>query len=260
MANESAPAIDQSILDEAVGMAQRAGELTLKYFRSSSLAIDTKSDGTPVTEADRGAERQLRVELAELFPDDGIFGEEEAETPGASGRRWIIDPIDGTKAFTHGVPLYTNLLALEDEAGIAVGVINIPALGETVYAARGLGAYCNGERIHVNERATIVESYVMTSGVTRWEGAKIDALRAAGLHLRTWGDGYGYAMVATGRAEAMIDFEAELYDLAPAPIILSEAGGRFTDLHGRPEPGNGSGLATNGVLHDELMAIFTSPV
>ncbi len=258
MANESAPPVDQRLLDEAVGLAQRAGELTLKYFRSRDLEIDTKTDGTPVTVADRGAERQIREELADLYPDDGILGEEEAETIGTSGRRWILDPIDDTKAFTHGVPLYTNLLALEDEAGIAVGVINIPALGETVYAARGLGAYCNGERIHVNDRATVVESYVMTSGVTRWEGAMVDTLREAGMHLRTWGDGYGYALVATGRVEAMIDFDAELYDLAPAPIILAEAGGRFTDLQGRSTPDGGSGLATNGVLHDELLALFGS--
>lgn len=256
MTNDFAPAVDRGLLDAAVGLARRAGELTLGYFQSSSLVVDTKVDGTPVTAADRGAERLLREELAELYPDDGVLGEEEAEKAGTSGRRWIIDPIDGTKAFTHGVPLYTNLVALEDAHGIAVGVINIPALGQTVYAGRGLGAYCNNDPVHVNDRATVTDSYVMTSGMAFWSGDLVDRANAAGLHLRTWGDGYGYAMVATGRAEAMVDNTAELYDLAPAPVILAEAGGRFSDLDGEITPAGGSGLATNGVLHDDLLGIF----
>ena len=256
MTNDLGPSVDRGLLDETVGLARRAGELTLEYFQSSSLVVDTKADGTPVTAADRGAERLLRQQIAELFPDDGILGEEEAEKAGTSGRRWIIDPIDGTKAFTHGVPLYTNLVALEDAHGIAIGVINIPALGQTVYAGRGLGAYCNDDPIHVNDRATIADSYVMTSGMAFWSGDVIDRANAAGLHLRTWGDGYGYAMVATGRAEAMVDYTAELYDLAPAPVILAEAGGRFSDLAGGITPGGGSGIASNDTLHDELLGIF----
>lgn len=248
--------IDRGILDEAVALARRAGEFTLGYFRRADLEIDTKGDGTPVTAADRGAEAQLRAEIAETFPDDGIFGEEQAETPGTSGRRWIIDPIDGTKAFTHGVPLYTNLLALQDVHGIAVGVINIPALGETVYAGRGLGAWCNGDQVHVNGRSGLDEAYVTTSGMAGWPGAVVDEIARRGMHLRTWGDGYGYALVATGRLEAMVDSTAELYDLAPMPVIVAEAGGRFTDLHGRPGPAGGSGLATNGAIHDDLLEIF----
>jgi len=256
MSDPAFPPVDRGLLDEAVGLARRAGELTQSFFRRADLAVDTKGDGTPVTVADRGAEAQLRREIAELFPDDGIFGEEEAETPGTSGRRWIIDPIDGTKAFTHGVPLYTNLLALEDADGIAIGVINVPALGETVYAGRGLGAWCNGDAVHVNDTAQLTDAYVMTSGLSAWPGEVVDRLNVHGLHLRTWGDGYGYTLVATGRAEAMADSVAELYDLAPMPVILAEAGGRFTDLAGRPGPGGGSGLATNGRCHDELLKIL----
>src|SRR3954447_7075606 len=150
----SAP-VDQALLDEAVALTRAAGELTLDYFRTVDLEIEQKGDGTPVTAADKGAERLLREELDKRHPDDGVFGEEEAEKLGTSGRRWIIDPIDGTKAFTHGVPLYTNLVALEDAEGIAVGVINMPALGETVYAARGLGCFCNGEPAHVNDRTEL---------------------------------------------------------------------------------------------------------
>lgn len=258
MSSVTGPNVDRALLDEAVGLARRAGEFTLEHFRNADLAIDTKGDGTPVTVADRGAEAQLRAEIGALFAADGILGEEEAEKPGTSGRRWIIDPIDGTKAFTHGVPLYSNLLALEDEHGIAVGVINLPALGETIYAGRGLGAWCNDERIQVNDTAKVAGSYLMTSGLTFWDGDLLDEVVAAGLHLRTWGDAYGYALVASGRAEAMVDVSAELYDLAPVPVIMAEAGGRFTDLTGAIDPGNGSGLATNGGVHDELLAIFSS--
>jgi len=154
--------VDPALLDEAVTLARMAGELTLQYFRSTDLGIDHKGDGTPVTAADRGAERLIREELAKRHPDDGILGEEEAELIGTSGRRWILDPIDGTKAFTHGVPLYTNLLALEDEDGIAIGVINVPALGETVWAGRGLGCFCNGAPAHVSRSNRVAAEWVGT--------------------------------------------------------------------------------------------------
>lgn len=252
-----APAADPDLLDQAVAFARKAGELTLQWFRSPELTIDAKGDGTPVTQADRAAERLLREEIGRCYPDDGILGEEEAEKPGTSGRRWILDPIDGTKAFTHGVPLYSNLLALEDEHGIAIGVINIPALGETVYAGRGLGCFCNGEPARVNQRAEVRGSYITTSGMNRWPTKTLTALQDHDVHLRTWGDGYGYVLVATGRLEAMVDNIAELYDLAPVPVIMAEAGGRFSDLTGTStSPGAGSGIASNGILHDELLAIL----
>ena len=248
--------VDPELLDIAVTLARQAGELTLQYFRRDDLAIDRKVDGTPVTAADRGAERLIREELEVRFPDDGILGEEEAETPGTSGRRWILDPIDGTKAFTHGVPLYTNLLALEDADGIAVGVINVPALGETVYAGRGLGCFANGAPTAVNDHAGLDDAYLTTSGLSPWDDQCIIRAKAARINLRTWGDGYGYVLVATGRVEAMFDPKAELYDLAPMPVILAEAGGRFSDLSGAVTPDGGSGLATNGVIHDELLAVL----
>jgi len=236
----------------------RAGELTLRHFRTAGLEVDEKDDGTPVTIADREAERLLRKEIAARHPDDGILGEEEPETPGTSGRRWIIDPIDGTKAFTHGVPLYTNLLALEDSDGIALGVINMPALGETVYAGRGLGCYCNGAPARVSGRGGLDGGYLTSSGLTGWPERTLVAVRDAGLHIRTWGDGYGYALVATGRVEAMFDPVAELYDLGPMPVIMAEAGGSFTGLDGRSDPGGGSGVATNGIIHDELLALLNT--
>ena len=255
MADMATP-IDPELLDTAVTFLRKAGEFTLQHFRSADLTIDRKGDGTPVTVADRGAERLLREEIEALFPDDGILGEEEPEKPGTSGRRWIIDPIDGTKAFTHGVPLYSNLLAIEDDEGIAVGVINIPALGETVYAARGLGCFLNGKPCSVNDREGIDDAYLTSSGLSPWEDDCLLRAKGSGLNLRTWGDGYGYVLVATGRVEAMFDPFAELYDLAPMPVILAEAGGRFTDIDGNVTPGGGSGLATNGRIHDELLAIL----
>lgn len=248
--------VDPELLDTAVTLTRQAGELTLQYFRRDDLAIDRKGDGTPVTVADRAAERLIREELEARYPDDGILGEEEAEKIGTSGRRWIIDPIDGTKAFTHGVPLYTNLLALEDEDGIAVGVINVPALGETVYAGRGLGCFANGAPVSVNDREGIDDAYLTSSGLSPWDDDCLLRAKRAKLNLRTWGDGYGYVLVATGRVEAMFDPKAELYDVAPMPVIMSEAGGRFTDINGNPSPANGSGLATNGKIHDELLAIL----
>ncbi|CAN5868028.1 histidinol-phosphatase [soil metagenome] len=248
--------VDPELLDTAVTLARQAGELTLQYFRRPDLAIDRKGDGSPVTDADRGAERLLRRELEACCPDDGILGEEEAEKLGTSGRRWIIDPIDGTKAFTHGVPLYTNLLALEDQEGIALGVINVPALGETVAAGRGLGCFANGAPVSVNHREGLDDAYLTTSGLSPWDDDCMLRAKAAKLNLRTWGDGYGYVLVATGRVEAMFDPTAELYDLAPMPVIMAEAGGRFSDLDGGTSPDGGSGLATNGHIHDELLNVL----
>jgi len=247
------------LLTEAVELARQAGELTLGYFRSAGLAVEQKSDGSPVTQADRQAERLIREELELAHPGDGILGEEEVEKPSGTGRRWILDPIDGTLAFTHGVGLYSNLLALEDEHGIALGVINVPALGETVYAARGLGCYCNGVPARVSERSELSESYLSTSSFGEWDETVLLGVRRAGLELRTWGDGYGYALVATGRLDAMADVWAQPYDVAAMPVIISEAGGRFTDWRGVPGYEGGSGLASNGRIHDELLKLLASP-
>ncbi|QYG90985.1 hypothetical protein HC251_00075 [Iamia sp. SCSIO 61187] len=252
----AAPPADLDLMAEAVELAHLAGQATLPWFRHVDLAVDRKGDGTPVTAADREAERLIRAELASRHPDDGVLGEEEPETPGTSGRRWILDPIDGTKAFTHGVPLYSNLLAVEDEHGIAIGVINIPALGETVWAGRGRGCFCNGEPARVSTVGSIDESFISTSGFSPWSDEALLALQQTDAHLRTWGDGYGYVLVATGRVEAMIDPAAELYDLAPMPVIMAEAGGRFTSLDGEDGPGHGSGIASNGLLHDDLLALL----
>jgi histidinol-phosphatase len=252
----SVPPIDQATLDTAVALLREAGDRTLRWFRAADLEVARKVDGTPVTAADRDAERFLREQLSARFPDDAVLGEEEAPTSGTSGRRWIIDPIDGTKAFTCGVPLYSNLLALEDEHGIAVGVVNLPALGETVWAGRGLGCWSERGPATVSTHATLDGAYVMSSSFGHWPAGSVAALEAAGAILRTWGDGYGYALVATGRVAAMVDPIVEPYDIGPMPVLLDEAGGRFTDLRGNPSIESGNGVATNGRVHDELLSLL----
>lgn len=257
--DEPAPVADPELLDFAVQLARRAGEFTLGSFRSTDLVVDRKGDGTPVTEADRVAERLIRAEIEANFPDDAILGEEEPEQQGTSGRRWILDPIDGTKAFTRGVPLYCNLLALNDVHGPAIGVINLPALGETVYAGRGLGAFANGVPCHVNDRADVAGSFLSSSGLgDYWPDEPLNRVRKAGFEVRTWGDGYGYALVATGRIEAMVDPQVEPYDIAPMPVILREAGGCFSAWSGADSISEGNGVATNGHLHAKVLALLQS--
>jgi histidinol phosphatase-like enzyme (inositol monophosphatase family) len=254
-------AIDRALLDQVVELTREAGELTLRWFRDASLGVDRKGDGTPVTDADRAAERLLRERLGERFPADAVIGEEEPTSQGSSGRTWVIDPIDGTKSFTHGVPLYSNLLALYDDDGCALGVINLPALGTTVYAGRGLGCFVDGEPTHVNATETLAGACLCTSGLGPWSQAHLDAIRAAGPLFRTWGDGYGFALVAMGHVEAMVDPRVAVWDLGPLPVIIREAGGRYTDLHGREQVTldaevTASSVATNGRVHDELLALI----
>jgi histidinol phosphatase-like enzyme (inositol monophosphatase family) len=252
----SAPPADQATVDLARELTQAAGQRTLQWFRAADLEVQRKGDGTPVTAADRDAERFLRVELAAAFPGDGVLGEEEAPTPSSTGRRWIIDPIDGTKAFTCGVPLYSNLLALEDEHGIAVGVVNLPALGETVWAGRGLGCWSERGPARVATAPSLDGAYVMSSSFSTWSPAQVAAVEGAGAILRTWGDGYGYALAATGRVAAMVDPVVAPYDVGPMPVLLAEAGGRFSDLTGEATIEGGSGLASNGLVHDELLSLL----
>jgi histidinol-phosphatase len=257
MAAMSRP-IEPALLGFAVDLVATAGELTLRWFRAADLAVDTKADGTPVTAADRAAERLVRERIADRFPDDGVLGEEEPELLGRSGRRWIVDPIDGTKAFTRGVPLYSTLLALHDRDVPALGVIGLPALGQAVYAGRGLGCWSDGRPARVSETPTLDGGYLTSSGYSHWSDDALLAVKHAGCELRTWGDGYGYALVATGRVDAMVDPAVDLYDVAAMPVILAEAGGRFTSVDGRDDAGGGSGVATNGRIHEELLRLLAA--
>ena len=256
----TAPPVDADLLAWAVELTKEAGRRTLTRFRSDDLAIEAKGDGTPVTEADKDAEAYIRAELAAAHPDDAVLGEEEGDQAGTTGRRWIIDPIDGTKAFMRGVPLYSNLLAVEDEHGWAVGVINLPAAGECVYAGRGLGAFQDdrrGDRRPARVGARSSEPFLTASGFTPLgrRGAAAGQARRAG----ACGPG------ATGSATpwwppvASTPWSipsAALWDIAPMPVVLAEAGGRFSSWSGSPDPREGSGVATNGEGHDELLALL----
>src|SRR5712671_6451664 len=250
----------------AVEIAREAGDGTLRYFRRSDLAVERKADHSPVTVADRTAEELLRQRIGDRFPADAIIGEELGEQTGESGFQWILDPIDGTKSFIHGVPLYTTLIAVLQNDEPRIGVIHAPALGETVYAARGSGCwYSYGsaskpQAARVSEVASLNESLLLTTEVEgfrqRPSGDATDIfirLQRAARVARTWGDGYGYLMVATGRAEVMIDPIVNLWDAAPLLPIIEEAGGHFSDWKGNPTIRAGEGLATNGRLSREVL-------
>jgi histidinol-phosphatase len=254
----------QPRLDLAVEAARGAGLVTLEYFRRENLDVELKCDDTPVTAADRQAEQYLRQRIAEAFPEDGIFGEEFEEQSGTSGFRWILDPIDGTKSFIHGVPLYSTLVGVEYEGQSVLGVIRIPALDECVYAARGLGAwYTQGDRpptpARVSQRQPLAKALFVTSEVMSFDRVDrrpvYDRLQSAARLTRTWGDGYGYLMVATGRADVMVDPIMALWDAAAMPPILEEAGGTFCDWQGNPTYQAGEGIATNGLLLKEVLAL-----
>jgi histidinol-phosphatase len=248
------------LLDFAVELARGAGDITLKYFRKRPETT-TKSDGSYVTIADREAEGYIRRHIAERYPDDGIVGEEEGESQGRSGRRWIVDPIDGTFAFVHGVPFYGVMIGLEIDGELSVGVVNIPALGEIVSAGKGVGCFLNGEPARVSNTARLEDALLLCtdfSSCARYGfGRAAELLQARAKASRTWGDCYGYVLVATGRADVMLDPVMNLWDCAALLPIMEEAGGTFTDWRGvRTADGNNS-IATNGLLFAEVMGVVS---
>lgn len=249
----------KELLEFAVVLARGAGDITLDYFRKQP-ETSTKSDGSYVTIADREAEAYLRKHIAERFPDDGIVGEEEGETEGRSGRRWILDPIDGTFAFVHGVPFYGVLIALEIEREMSVGVVNVPALGEIVSAATGCGCFFNGEATRVSSTARLEDALLLCtdfrSAAYHGFARAVDFLQRTAKASRTWGDCYGYVLVATARADVMLDPVMNLWDCAPLLPIMEEAGGTFTDWRGVRTVDGGNSIATNKLLFDEVMQLI----
>lgn len=246
----------ESLLDFAVEVARKAGELTLGYFNSTALEFDTKPDGTEVTDADRGAEQLVRDLIADRFPDDAVFGEEQgssAEPRRRAARTWIVDPIDGTRGFVRGVPLYATLLALVEGDKPLLGVIHLPALDQTLVAGAGTGCWLGQHAVAVSRHATLDGALVNTSDFNTFNPSQFATLREQGAMLRTWGDAYGYFLVATGNTEAMIDPVCETWDLAPMGVILAEAGGTFTDFAGTSSFRSGCGVASNGHIHAELL-------
>lgn len=251
-------------LELARTVAREAGLLTLRYYRSDQVVVELKSDDTPVTVADRKAELLLRARIEAAFPGDGIVGEEYGQHEGETGFRWILDPIDGTASFISGVPFYGTLVGVEFEQRSVVGVAYLPALDECVYAAEGCGAwYVMGQEppraARVSSRESLADGLFCVSQVDLFDrrdaGQVFRDLQRHARLTRTWGDCYGYVLVATGRAEVMIDPVMSVWDAAALQPILEEAGGTFTDWTGNRTIYHGEGIGTNRRVLEEVLAI-----
>ena len=244
------------LLEFSVQLAREAGAITEGYFKGT-LSPDRKADNSFVTIADRETERHLRRSIEKVFPDDAILGEEEAEKRGVSDRRWIIDPIDGTYSFVHGVPFYGVMIGLEVDAEPVLGVVNLPALNEIIYAAIGLGCIWNHQPARVSSTSPLDQALLLATDFSTREkhsyGSALKNLRLKANASRTWGDCYGHVLVATGRADVMLDPVMNIWDCAALLPILEEAGGTFTDWRGRRTIAGGNAISTNGALFPEVM-------
>ena len=265
MSGTAAPNDVTARLETAIAAARLAGHETLRWFGDAGLVVDVKADASPVTQADRAAEAILRRELLGAFPADAFLGEETGATAGTSGYEWIIDPIDGTKSFISGVPLYSTLVGMTYLGQPCIGVIAIPALGEMCVAATGAGAwYGNGlasnpadrDRLHpcrVSSVDSLSEGLFLTSQVDNFDRRNAQLayreLERTAYVSRSWGDGYGYLLVATGRAELMVDPIVNPWDVAAVAPVILEAGGAFTSWSGQVDIRAGHCLASNGRLH-----------
>jgi histidinol-phosphatase len=246
-------------------LADTADAISVARFRALDLHVSAKPDLTPVSDADTAVERALRATLARTRPRDAVLGEEYGVTPAAGDgrRRWVIDPIDGTKNYIRGVPVWATLIALMDGDAPVVGLVSAPALGRRWWAATGLGAYAGrhqsaATRIHVSGVGQLADASFCYSSLTGWdEIGRLDAM--INIMRRTWrsrayGDFYGYMLLAEGAVDIMVEPELSLWDVAALVPIVTEAGGMFTDLAGRSGAGGDSAIATNGKLHDEIYA------
>ena len=263
-------------LELANRIAKSAGQVTLKYFQTDQFSVDYKGDGSPLTVADREAETHLRAEIEAHFPDDAIQGEEFPNKPGTSGFGWILDPIDGTKSFISGVPLYGTMIAVEkisdDDANgkpreAIIGSVYFPGLDEGAYAARGHGAFSfKGDQAptpaKVSQQSDLSKSVLLTTSVSDFELRQSDKAFAELANQfyfsRTWGDVYGYYLVAVGRAEAMVDPELNVWDAAAVQPIIEEAGGRFSDWNGEAKIDTGDAVGSNGKFHEQILEILNS--
>ncbi|MDB4879337.1 MAG: histidinol-phosphatase [Gemmatimonadetes bacterium] len=250
-----------SILEAAIDLARLTGDIALSHYRSN-LVVETKQDGSPVTAADRAAETAAREWVRRRFPADGILGEEFGEERPEAPRRWVIDPIDGTKSFVRGVPLWGSLVALCEGERVLAGVAYFPAVAELVAAAPGEGCWWNGSSCQVSRVHGVDAALVMTTDERFAERPERAAgwqrvSRTAGVS-RTWGDCFGYLLVATGRAEGMFDPILSPWDAAALQPIVTEAGGVFTDWDGRPSAFGGSAVATNAALAVPLRSLLHS--
>jgi len=257
----------QSDLSFARELADMADAISMDRFRSVDLVVTTKPDMTPVSDADRAVESALRAAIADSRAGDSVRGEEFG-TEGDSVRQWIIDPIDGTKNFVRGVPIWATLISLAIDGVPVVGVVSAPALGTRWWGATGQGAFVNerlgspnseqARRIHVSRVSELADASISLSGLTRWENAgklpQLLELTREVWRTRDYGDMWPYMMVAEGLLEASGEYDLQVYDMAALVPIVREAGGTFTSVDGDDGPWHGSALATNGLLHDRVIA------
>ncbi|HET6534453.1 MAG TPA: histidinol-phosphatase [Actinoplanes sp.] len=248
-------------------LADTADSISMARFRALDLRVESKPDLTPVSDADTAVEKAIRGTLARARPRDGVLGEEFGMSAAAKGaRHWVIDPIDGTKNFVRGVPIWATLIALMDGDTPVAGLVSAPALGRRWWGAIGHGAYAGkhqraAARIQVSKVNRLADASFCYSSLTGWaESGRLEPILDIILQVwrsRAYGDFYGYMLLAEGALDAMVEPELSLWDVAALIPIVTEAGGTFTDLDGRTGPGGGSAIATNGLLHDDVLTRLT---
>ncbi len=250
-------------LEVAIAAATAAGEVALRYFRTG-VTVDYKGDRSPVTRADRECEECIVAILQQSFPDYAVVGEEFGERGGNGARpKWIIDPIDGTKNFIRGIPYFATLIGLEEDGEITTGVIYAPAVDDLLYAQKGSGAFDRSGRLHVSTIGSLPESLVVFGGLDifrqagHWGG--FERLVQTSGRQRGFGDYFGHTFVARGQAEAMVELDLKPWDLAAVKIIIEEAGGRFSDFTGAATIYGGDAIASNGLVHDEILTLLRAP-
>jgi len=244
----------------ALELADAADDITLARYRATDLVVETKPDLTPVSEADRAAEKALRARIEAERPRDGVVGEEYGETEGSGDRRWILDPIDGTKSFVRGIPAWGTLIALEQAGEMVVGVVSAPALRRRWWASRGTGAFADGERIRVSRVSKLGDALFCFTSLRAFEehgmGDELRSLAARCWEARGFGDYWAHVLVAEGSADVAVEPIMNLWDNAALQVVVEEAGGRFTDLDGRARSDGGNAVTTNGLLHDEVLEVL----
>jgi histidinol-phosphatase len=249
----------RSRYETAIEEAQRAAKVALSYFEGT-LQVEWKGDLSPVTIADRETENILRTTLAQTFPYDGFHGEEYGDTPGSSGFRWIIDPIDGTRSFVRGIPLWATLLGLEYKDEQIAGVAAVPALGHVYRALRGDGAFRNNQRIAVSKVDKLSEAMLFYSSISWFMKAGMQAefldLAVRTQRQRGFGDFYGFVLVAQGSGELMVEYGVHAWDVAALKPIVEEAGGRYSCWDGSLSIHQPDVLVSNGKLHDEVLRLL----
>jgi histidinol-phosphatase len=243
----------------AVVAARKAAEMAIDY--QPNIVAETKSDHSPVTQADRECERMVARLLSDAFPDDGILGEEGARSDSRSGRRWIIDPIDGTRDYVRGNPLWANLIALETEGDVAVGLVNLPVLGKLYVASRGGGAHCNGSRVHASSKTSVQESVLCVNGYDKmaklpFRGRLLDWMSGFWA-VRGLGGAADAMMVASGQAEIWVEPVASPWDFAPLKVILEEAGARYLNMDGGSSIYAGNAIGCAPGLEQEVRRLIS---